>query len=100
MLVDKQRRSTLTGDYLKDFSIPDSRFHTFHKLSKNMADSKLMQVHGLVSLLHWIKTTGTWKTVIESMQSLGLDNFRAAYTRFLAFYSDNSSGQFVMEKRW
>ena len=32
------------------------------------------------------------KTVIESMQSLGMDNFRVAYTRFLAFYSDNPSG--------
>ena len=27
------------------------------------------------------------------MQSLGMDNFRVAYTRFLAFYSDNPSGQ-------
>ena len=26
------------------------------------------------------------------MQSLGMDNFRVAYTRFLAFYSDNPSG--------
>ena len=32
------------------------------------------------------------KKVIESMQSLGMDNFRVAYTRFLAFYSDNPSG--------
>ena len=32
------------------------------------------------------------KTVIKSMQSLGMDNFRVAYTRFLAFYSDNPSG--------
>ena len=68
--------------------------------SKNMADRNLMQVHRLLSLLHWIKTTATWKTEIESMQSLGMDNFRVAYTRFLVFYSDNSSGQFVMEKRW
>ena len=30
--------------------------------------------------------------MIESMQSLGMDNFRVAYTRFLAFYSDNPSG--------
>ena len=33
----------------------------------------------------------TWKTVIESMQSLGMDKFRVAFTRFLAFYSDNPS---------
>ena len=26
------------------------------------------------------------------MQSLGMDNSRVAYTRFLAFYSDNPSG--------
>ena len=30
--------------------------------------------------------------MIESMQSLGMDNFRVAYTRFLAFYSYNPSG--------
>ena len=30
--------------------------------------------------------------VIESMQSLGMDNFRVVFTRFLAFYSDNPSG--------
>ena len=59
-----------------------------------------MQVHRLVSLLDWIKTTATWKTVIESMQSLGMDIFRVVYTRFLVFYSDNSSGHLVMEKRW
>ena len=40
----------------------------------------------------WVKTIATWKTVIESMQSLGMDNFRVAYTRFVAFYSDNPSG--------
>ena len=32
------------------------------------------------------------ETVIESMQSLGMDKFRVAFTRFLAFYSDNPSG--------
>ena len=30
--------------------------------------------------------------MIESIQSLGLDKFRVAFTRFLAFYSDNPSG--------
>ena len=99
MIFDKQRRNTLTGEYLKDFPfrIPDSIRST--NPSKNMADRNLMQVHRLLSLLYWIKTTATWKTEIESMQSLGMDNFRVAYTRFLVFYSDNSSGQFVMEKR-
>ena len=44
-----------------------------------------MQVHRLVSLLCSIKTTATWKTAIESMQSLRMDNFRVVYTRFLVF---------------
>ena len=30
--------------------------------------------------------------MIESMQSLGMDKFRVAFTRFLAFYSNNPSG--------
>ena len=70
------------------FRIPDS---TFHKPYKNMADSKFT-FHRLLPLLLWVKAIATWKTVIESMQSLGMDNFRVAYTRFLAFYSDNPSG--------
>ena len=32
------------------------------------------------------------EAVIDNMQSLGMDNFRLAYTRFLSFYSDNPSG--------
>ena len=78
------------------FRIPDSRFHSFHKLYKNMADSKFT-FHRLLPLLLWVKPIATWKTVIESMQSLGMDNFRVAYTRFLAFYSDNPSGLHVGE---
>ena len=66
-----------------EFRIPDSRFQ--------MADSKFT-FHRLLPLLLWVKTIATWKTVIESMQSLGRDNFRVAYTRFLALYSDNPSG--------
>ena len=46
----------------------------------------------LLPLLSCVKTLATWKTVIESVQSSGMDNFRVAYTRFLAFYSDNPSG--------
>ena len=34
----------------------------------------------------------TWKIVIESVQSLRMDNYRVAFTRFLAFYADNPSG--------
>ena len=49
-------------------------------------------VHHLLSLLRLVRTIATWKTVIESMQSLGMDKFRVAFTRFLAFYSDNPSG--------
>ena len=55
-----------------------------------MADSA--HVHRLLSLLRLVETIATWKTVIESMQSLGMDKFRVAFTRFLAFYSDNPSG--------
>ena len=78
---------------LKGLRIPHSGFQipTFHKPYKNIADSKF-RFHRLLPLLLWIKTIATWKTVIESMQSLGMDNFRVAYTRFLAFYSDNPSG--------
>ena len=57
-----------------------------------MADSKQAPIHRLVSLLRWVKTIAIWETVIESMQSLGIDNFRVAYTRSLAFYSENPSG--------
>ena len=56
-----------------------------------MANSKFT-FHRLLPLLLWVKTIATWKIVIESMQSLGMDNFRMAYTRFLALYSDNPSG--------
>ena len=56
-----------------------------------MADSKFT-FHRLLPLLRWVKTIATWKAVIESMQSVGVDNFRVAFTRFLAFYSDNPSG--------
>ena len=78
---------------LKGLRIPHSgsAFLTFHKPYKNMSDSKFT-FHRLLPLLRWVKTIATWKTVIESMQSLGMDNFRVAYTRFLAFYSDNPSG--------
>ena len=57
-----------------------------------MAGSKSAHVHRLLPPLRLVKTIATWKTVIESMQSLGMDNFRVAYTRFLAFSSDNPSG--------
>ena len=73
------------------FWIPDSRFHAFHKPSKNMADS-YFTFHRLLPLLRWVKTIATRKTVIERRQSLGMDTFRVAFTRFLAFYSDNPSG--------
>ena len=71
--------------------IPDSGFLTFHKAYKNMADSNFT-IHRLLPLLRCVKTIATWKTVIDSMQSLGMDNYRVAFTRFLAFYSDNTSG--------
>ena len=60
------------------FRIPDSRFLTFHKPYKNMADSK-STFHHLLPPLRLVKTIGRWKTVIESMQSLGMDNVRVAF---------------------
>ena len=85
MIFDKQRRNTLTGEYLKAFPVPDSRFHTYHKALQKHGGQELNAGSRLVSLLHWIKTTATWKTVIDSMQSLRMDNFRVVYTRFLVF---------------
>ena len=55
-----------------------------------MADSHTF--YRLLPLLRWVRTIATWKTVIESIQSLEKGNFRVAFTRFLAFYSDNPSG--------
>ena len=79
---------------LKGLRIPHSglRIPTFHKANKNMADRVQITFHRLLPLLRWVKTIATWKTVIESVQSLGMDNYRVAFTRFLAFYSDNLSG--------
>ena len=65
-----------------------------HSQDKNLtliSQKKLAGIR-LLSLLRFVKTIATWKTVIESMQSLGMDKFRVAFTRFLAFYSDNPSG--------
>ena len=83
MIFHKYKRKRVANS---GFQIPN-----FHKPYKNMADSKFT-FHRLLSLLRWVKTIATWKTVIESMQSLGMDKFRVAFTRFLAFYSDNPSG--------
>ena len=85
------RQETFERVAYSAFWIPDSRFHTFHKPYKNMADSNF-KFHRLLPLLRWVETIATRKTVIERMQSLGMDNFRVAFTRFLAFYSDNPSG--------
>ena len=79
------------------FRIPDSRFLPFHKAYKNMADSKVT-FHRLLPLLRWVKTIATWKTVTKSMKSLGMNSFRVAYIRFLAFYSDNPCGLHDGEK--
>ena len=35
-----------------------------------------------ISRTPMVKTIATWKTVIESMQSLGMDKFRVAFTDF------------------
>ena len=76
----------------KGLRIPHSGFQIPYIPKQNMADSNYkVDVHRLLPLLRWFRTIATWKTVIYSMQSLGMDNFRVAYNRFLAFYSDNPS---------
>ena len=37
-------------------------------------------VHRFISILYLVKSIAKWKTLIGSMQSLGMDNFRVAYT--------------------
>ena len=54
------------------FRIPDSRFLPSTNPTKKMADSKFT-FHRLLPLLLWVKTIATSKTVIESMQSLGME---------------------------
>ena len=73
------------------FRIPDSIPST-NSTKTWRTVNKPPHVHRLPSLLRLVKTIATWKTVIESIQSLGMDKFRVAFTRFLAFYSDNPSG--------
>ena len=75
-LYNKLQQVSLKGLRIphSGFRIPDWRFQisTFHKPYKNMADSKFT-FHRLLPLLLWVKTIATWRTVIESMQSLGMD---------------------------
>ena len=79
---------------LKGLRIPHSglRIPKFHKANKNMADKSQITFHRLLPLLRSVKTIATWKTMIESVQSLGMEYYRVAFTRFLAFYADNPSG--------
>ena len=72
----------------KGLLIPHSEFQIL-RFPQTLQKHGGQQVHRLLSLFRLVKTIATWKTVIESMQSLGMDNFRVAYTRFLAFYSDS-----------
>ena len=61
---------------LKGLRIPHCGFRIrnsyLHKPFKNMADSKFT-FHRLPPLLLRVKTIATWKTEIESMQSLGME---------------------------
>ena len=80
----------------KGLRIPHSGFRTPHSIPSTNSPKTWRTVNKLTytafSLLRLVKTIATWKKVIESMQSLGMDNFRVECTRFLAFYSDNPSG--------
>ena len=75
---------------LKGLRIPHSLLST--NPTKTWRTVNKLTFHSLLPLLRWVKTIATWKTVIESMQSLGMDNFRVTYTRSRAFYSDNPCG--------
>ena len=79
------------------FRIPDSWFQISHSTNPTktwLTVDKLTFTAFSVffAVLRLVKTIATWKTVIKSMQSLGMHNFRVAFARFLAFYSDNPSG--------
>ena len=73
---------------LKGLRIPHSGF----RIPDSLPSTNPTKTWPLLPLLRWVKTIAIRKTVIESMQSLGMDNFRVTFTRFLAFYSDNPSG--------
>ena len=97
MIFDKQKRNTLPGEFLKDceFRIPDSGFHIPYLPQippKTWRTVNKFTFTALSPLFVGLKPYSHGKKVIESMQSLGIDNFRVAYTRFLASYSDNPSG--------
>ena len=83
------------------FRIPDSGFRipTFHKANKNMADRVQITFHRLLPLLRLVKTIATWKSVIESVQSLGMDNYRVSFTRFLPLSMLTILLDFAMVKR-
>ena len=72
------------------FRIPDSLRST--NPSKTWRTVNKFTFTALSPFFVGLKPYSHGKKVIESMQSLGMDNFRVAYTRFLAFYSDNPSG--------
>ena len=75
------------------FRIPDSSASTNPPKTWRTVNKLTFTAFSLIfAVLRLVKTIATWKTVIECMQSLGMDNFRVTYTRFLAFYSDNPSG--------
>ena len=75
------------------FRIPDSIASTNPpKTWRTVNKLKFTAFSLIFAVLRLVKTIATWKIVIECMQSLGMDNFRVTYTRFLAFYSDNPSG--------
>ena len=63
---------------LKGLRIPHSGF----RIPDSLPSTNPTKTWPLLPLLRWVKTIATWKTVIGSMQSLGMDNFRVAFPDF------------------
>ena len=76
----------------KGLRIPHSGFRTPDSIPSTNSPKTWRTVNKLTftafspGLLRLVKAIATWKTVIESMQSLGMDKFRVAFypiSRFL-----------------
>ena len=68
------------------FRIPDSNPFTNSTKTWRTVNKLTFTAFSLIfAVLRLVKTIATWKIVIECMQSLGMDNFRVTYTRFIAF---------------
>ena len=58
----------------KGLRIPHSGFRIPDSIPSTNSTKTWRTVNRLLSLLGLVKTIATWKTAIDSMQSLGMDN--------------------------